>query len=1726
MLLNARNKNWLPIPGRQVQKRVRIFRTLLGMTLLGLALSLMGPSVHGAGGGRPGKSPVAVFNPHKNFTIQKIVPNAEQEEVRVFFTTPVPLEVLRANLRLVPRIKVDWDGSKVSPEGVLALRGAFRYGFGHYLTLPDNLAVQGKTYLATVTKFMMPDRQAQVEFVEDKRVIERDSRQFLHIRTVNVDEVYLEALRVPPLLLPQALAAEQAAQSLEQTQEQLQTAAAQLQPLIQGKSAYRTFTGIVLKENQLFPAWKEKNRVLAVSLPLSFRQDKENSALELIRVRDHQEGSQAGTAPRLFRLTDLGLTYKIGQRSLLLWVTSLKAGAPQAGAQVLAFTRNLEVFPLGVTDQAGVLLISSQEREGLSLKQLGAFKPVKRQVDLREITFLMAGIMGDVSFIEVQPEGNLKPRDIWQVRGAEQPRNLKGQVFTERGVYRPGEKAFFKGTVREYKDGAIGSPQGQKCSFAVTNPRGEQVFQWEQRLSDFGTAAGEMASQSHWALGTYTLTMRFGGEGETAASPKEENEEPEVDEEGERQPRTKENEASVTFQVQEFKPPRHFTEIAFERFQRTDKSYVNRERQAEFVRIVISGAYYAGGPVKHGQVRWKIHQSRTNYQVPGYDGHTFGCEGKEQGDLIESGQAILDEHGKTAVEFPLDRNLLSGRQGLMVVATVVDFDGRAATGSRVFQADPDFLVGISRHPEKIQMREPQDLKIVVVNRQGKKVNQGALRVEVLQRSWAYVAKRNEKGDLYWDDETTWRKSLATDLTLKQGEGVFRFDCAQSGRYLLAFIYTDEKSRSFTSSTFYRMAWEYRGDEKQERPYEPLGLWADRPAYKPGDTASLTASPRGPVSWYLITVEREGVLSHQVVQAGPGPQTMPLSLKGEYAPNVYVSVLGLSPRGDFPVHSGRYDTQAPGFYWGTLNLAVLKEPEGLEVKISPAVQELKALPNTQVTLDLAVTDSKGQGVEAELALAVVDEAVLALTGFKTPVLDQLTRFDHPLRVFTGELRTALVHQTPFYPSRIETLTGGGGLSGEMISKLRKRFEAVAYFNPQVRTDAKGQARVTFTLPDNITSYRVYAVAADRGARFASVQRQLLAAKDFYLEPGLPSFFNRGDRFRFQVAAFNASQARGPVKFGAAAEGGLTLTPVQTTGQLEPKGSLKFDVTGEAMAPGRATARFGGEFQGQADAAELTLRINSGLVRDTATLFGSFTGTGEAKLTLPSYLTGPEGAKVNLEEVQAVLTLAGSPFARLTRPIRYLLTYPYGCVEQTSSGVLGLAALRGLIQDGHLTGVEPATVERFLKGGIDRLFNLQTTQGGFVYWPGHHYSHPWGTIYAVAALSVAKAQGLPVWEAGLKKSLQQLHHRLRYEKVTPAQKAFSCYLLALNQKLDKETFWKARQEEPRMSREGKILLLLAAKHGGFQGPGELKAALKPLLEAEEVSEISSEEDFDARFRGPALALLAAQVIMPDSPATRTAAQKLLGGLGRAGLWTSTSDTGWALLALGEYFKGASFSKEPGEVTVAQGKGPTQTLTLDPKGSRSLTLDIRAFLRDPVVRLQGQPQRTWLYQVDFTAPRLDLVQTGGEYGFKVTKQVKNTDGSEVIKVGDLVKVTVAMEVGRSQKYVVLDDPLPAGLVAVNSAFKTEEAIPPQEDREEEPFEYFTPEGAMRFRPNYFEIRDDRVLAFRDQVYPGAYRFEYYARAVCEGTFILPSTKAEAMYSPGVQGFSPQGRFTVQAR
>ena len=217
------------------------------------------------------------------------------------------------------------------------------------------------------------------------------------------------------------------------------------------------------------------------------------------------------------------------------------------------------------------------------------------------------------------------------------------------------------------------------------------------------------------------------------------------------------------------------------------------------------------------------------------------------------------------------------------------------------------------------------------------------------------------------------------------------------------------------------------------------------------------------------------------------------------------------------------------------------------------------------------------------------------------------------------------------------------------------------------------------------------------------------------------------------------------------------------------------------------------------------------------------------------------------------------------MRYLLTYPYGCVEQTSSGVLALAALRGVVQDDQVPGLSLEEVDKYLSRGVQRILSMQTDNGGFSYWPGQSETHGWGSIYAGSALSLAKKNGLEVPEEPLDKALDYFHEQIKNPK-TPDRGQGLCRLYP-GPEPGPWIGTNSRGLQPdyaRLNREGKLLLLLAAREANLRPPAELQKDLKPLLGPDNAKETRwGWDEFNALARGPALALLAAKAIMPEDP-----------------------------------------------------------------------------------------------------------------------------------------------------------------------------------------------------------------------------------------------------------------------
>ncbi|RMF85328.1 MAG: hypothetical protein D6739_04660, partial [Nitrospirae bacterium] len=562
---------------------------------------------------------------------------------------------------------------------------------------------------------------------------------------------------------------------------------------------------------------------------------------------------------RFLQVTDLALTSKRWEGGLLVWATRLSSGRPVAQVAVAAFDADGALHPLGRTGADGVLVY----RPGAGGGGAAGAPP-----DPSRFTGLVAVGGGEVAYLDLAGTGELLP----QPPEAAKAGAVRCRLFTERGVYRPGETVHFKGVVRAFDGGRVAAPTAEavaRVRLLLRGPRGAVVKRWETDLGRFGSAAGTWGVPKGAALGEYTLRLEAG-----------------------------EAHAEATFQVQEFRAPRHYVEIAFAREQRRDPTRVGGDATLEVLRIDAAGKYYAGGPVKNGRVRWQVYLVGTSYQVAGGEGYRFGNPDPEERLLLDGGEALLDARGRVSIPFPLDETVLRGRRGLEVVVSVVDVDGRVSTHARRFQVVPEYRVGIAAHPKEVEAGLVPDLRAAVFGPSGERLATGSLHVQVQEQTETYVRRVTDRGEEVWEWETVWATERERDVALQEGEATLPLDGLSGGTYRIAVTYRDRRGRSYTSTTVYEVAggsWGYAYEHRDE-PYLRLNLWLDRTEVRPGEATTLHLRPGARVGAYLVAVEREGVLHYRVQEPSGEEERLPLEAGEDWLPSVRVTALATTPRG--------------------------------------------------------------------------------------------------------------------------------------------------------------------------------------------------------------------------------------------------------------------------------------------------------------------------------------------------------------------------------------------------------------------------------------------------------------------------------------------------------------------------------------------------------------------------------------------------------------------------------------------------------------------------------------------------------------------------------------------------------------------------------------------------------------------------------------------------------------
>ena len=532
------------------------------------------------------------------------------------------------------------------------ITGDFEFDRDYVLHIEEKAVDNGRGILATrELSFKGPGLKSTVEPNTERSVVELLGRQLYPLTVTNTTKIQCRLTRVPPVLLPDVTARLKEKKSVKQGYWAMH--APLLKGLSQGGTITPRFFAEPYEQAEVFFAPEAKGHVFGYSLPLSFRTNPKRGGAWLLTLVDVDTGYSHQVQDPV-QITDLSISYKYSAGSLLLWVTSIYTGQPVDNVEVLLFQADGTCYVAGKTDMRGLLMIKDGTKfPAISLKGQGKERSLQPVV-LSGLTKVVAATEDDSCGIELEML-RLKPFAVTQSKSIkDNPDVMRGYVFTERGVYRPGETVHFKAVSREFEHRKIVSPVGEVMKVVIKGPRGDIHYTKDLTLGTFGSCYDSFPTKKYFPVGTYTIQVKPERQSDSRPS------------------------FTQTFMLQDFKRARHYATVRVKRMTRDSDAFVGLQLKEDFLGVEVTGQYYTGGPVKHGRVRWKATLVSVEHKVGGLDGYFFGNE-DETTRFLESGESTLDRNGKLQLTIPLDPKLLTGIYGVRISATVLDIDGEPAT---------------------------------------------------------------------------------------------------------------------------------------------------------------------------------------------------------------------------------------------------------------------------------------------------------------------------------------------------------------------------------------------------------------------------------------------------------------------------------------------------------------------------------------------------------------------------------------------------------------------------------------------------------------------------------------------------------------------------------------------------------------------------------------------------------------------------------------------------------------------------------------------------------------------------------------------------------------------------------------------------------------------------------------------------------------------------------------
>lgn len=1401
----------------------------------------------------------------------------------------------------------------------------------------------------------------------------------------------------------------------------------------------------------------------------------------------------------LSQVTSLGLTVKSSRhQGALIWVTRLADASAVPHASITVRSRSNEVVWSGETDTAGLARV-----------------PAEVALDERGVVIASAG--SDWSYARTAwYEGHRGWEFNLPVDWGQRP-PVTGTVWADRGAVRPGETVHLKAAMRHQDELSLRLPDAASATFVVRDSRGEDVLVTEARLDEWGAGEIEVSVPAAAALGEWSVLATDGYDREA------------------RRP-TGSWTVSGSFRVAEFRRPKMRVAV-----------------QPQSARVVagdplvatVEAGLLGGGAMAAAPLRYVMRGERAWSRPAGQRWEDFevlplafaGDEEETSSALLAQGSGELDARGTATLRLERTASLASWPVRVEVEAEVEDVDRQRAAARTAVEILPgEFFVGVRRPPSFGEAAKGVRAEVVAVTAAGEPVAGVELTVRLVRRHWESVRRREVSGRYVFESRPVDTAVATATLQSAEEPASTVFAADGGGEYALIVEGVDRRgNRLLAATSFYLFGPGYtpwRMDREDLLELEP-----ERDAVAAGETARVLVKSPWPRATALVTVERAGVVEARLEELEGSMPVVEVPIRPEYSPNVFVSVVMVRGRIDAAPDPERIDPGRPAYRIGVCEIKVPPLDRRLKVTVKPGKAEYR--PGQEASVEVAVAAAGGAPRRAAVTLWAVDAGVLGLTSYRPPDLVDVFFARRGLGVGTRDTRASLVGRRS-YGTKADAAGGGGGrewAGGE----VRHDFRPVAVWRGDLVTDARGRARITFSLPDSLTTYRIMAVAMAGAEEFGVGEAEVLATKPVGLEPALPRFLRPGDEARAGAVIRNRTRAEQEVEVTLQVDAG---SPVQLRGgatrvaRVPAGGSAEVGFGLRAVRPGLARLRVSAAASGgERDAVELPLLVRPIVPAETVATFFAVEGVAVQAVEVPA----PEDVFPGSGGL--ILRVNASPLGGAREGADWLAAYPYTCAEQVASQVLGLTAAQRLGAAPARVGQDGAPVAVFLDSAVARLTACQQGDGGFALWPGGGRSQPVVSAHVLWALAEARHAGAAVDGGVLGRAAAYLSRLLR-EAYTPGSQGASwstrvlaAHALAVAGQAE-PAFFQGLYDERRAAGSGWGRGVLAAAMRAVQPQDprarELVQEIRNLLAVEARAAHLHEpvpgwgwEVFWGEGRGSAAALLAelgegAGGELADRLA-RGVVERLTRGRGH-----TTQEVAWALQALAAYRQRREGDGARGQVSALLASEVVLRGQLAaPRDSSEVTVSMAALLahaersgrRLPLeVRLAGAGIAHVSATLALASRRAD--RPALQQGMAVARRLVGPGGEAVEKVraGTEVDLVVEVESAAVRRFVAVEVPLPAGVEPVDP----ELATTARHLRRAEPID----EGLEAWwRPGFdhVERRDDRVLVFATTLTPGVTRLVVPCRATTPGRFSFAPARAEEMYAPEIFAWSSGGEFQV---